>query len=181
MALTVKQRLFVQEYLLDMNASAAARRAGYSEKSAFRIGQENMQKPAIAGEIEAALAERSKRTRVTSDQVVRETARVAFFNPLTLLDQDGEWLPLKDWPKEASAAVKSIDFSTDEHGITRVRRVAFWDKTKGLELLGKHLKTWDGGAESSERDLIGSLLKSLAPTVGPPSLRNQHGSIEDKG
>ena len=58
--LTRKQKFFVKEYLVDLNASAAARRAGYSPKSAFRMGQENMQKPAVLGALQSQLNEKYK-------------------------------------------------------------------------------------------------------------------------
>jgi hypothetical protein len=71
-ALNRRQALFVAEYLKDLNASAAARRAGYSEKTAFRSGIENMQKPAITEAIAAAMNERSKRVQITADKVLTD-------------------------------------------------------------------------------------------------------------
>ena len=70
-ALTARQEKFCEEYLIDLNASASARRAGYSPKTAFRAGQENMQKPAIQAAIQKAIAERSERTAITADYVLR--------------------------------------------------------------------------------------------------------------
>lgn len=68
--LTPKQVLFVQEYLIDLNATQAAIRAGYSEKTAYSIGNENMKKPEIAQSIQAAIDEQSKRTGLTADTVI---------------------------------------------------------------------------------------------------------------
>ncbi|AAT38361.1 putative TerS [Burkholderia phage BcepC6B] len=68
--LTAKQQLFVDEYLVDLNASAAARRAGYSAKTAGQMGDENLKKPQIAAKIEAAMKARGERTRMTADQVL---------------------------------------------------------------------------------------------------------------
>lgn len=65
-----KQAAFVNEYIIDMNASAAARRAGYSPKTAGYIGHENLKKPKIREAIDAALVERAKRTEVTADMVL---------------------------------------------------------------------------------------------------------------
>ena len=67
-----RQSLFVAEYLKDLNASAAARRAGYSEKTAFRSGIENMQKPAITDAIAAAMKERGDRVQITADKVLTD-------------------------------------------------------------------------------------------------------------
>jgi phage terminase small subunit len=71
MALRPKQQRFVEEYLIDLNATQAAIRAGYSPRTAGSIGDENLKKPEIAKAIEAALASRSARTAVTADDVVK--------------------------------------------------------------------------------------------------------------
>ena len=69
--LTPKQQRFVDEYLIDLNATQAAIRAGYSEKTAYSIGDENLKKPEIKKAIEQAQKERQKRTLVTQDDVIR--------------------------------------------------------------------------------------------------------------
>ncbi len=69
-ALTPKQQRFVEEYLIDLNATQAAIRAGYSKKTAKSIGQENLTKPYIAAVIDAAKAERSIRTEISQDWVL---------------------------------------------------------------------------------------------------------------
>lgn len=76
--LTKKQERFVEEYLIDLNATAAARRAGYSAKTADRIGPELLGKTCVSEAITEAMAARSERTEVTQDQVVRELAGLAF-------------------------------------------------------------------------------------------------------
>lgn len=72
MALTPKQRRFVSEYLKDLNATQAAIRAGYSERTARSIAQENLTKPDIHQAIEKAMAARSKRTQITADEVLKQ-------------------------------------------------------------------------------------------------------------
>ncbi|MEW6076672.1 MAG: terminase small subunit [Thermodesulfobacteriota bacterium] len=74
--LTAKQQKFVNEYLIDLNATQAAIRAGYSKKTAGRIGQENMQKLVIKKAIERAQTEQQQRTQITADQVVMDIMRV---------------------------------------------------------------------------------------------------------
>ena len=69
--LTPKQQRFVDEYLIDLNATQAAIRAGYSEKTAYSIGDENLKKPEIKKAIEQEQKERQKRTLVTQDDVIR--------------------------------------------------------------------------------------------------------------
>ena len=68
--LTPKQQRFVEEYLVDLNATQAAIRAGYSEKTAFQIGPENLKKPKIAEAVAEAQGERSKRTAIDQDWII---------------------------------------------------------------------------------------------------------------
>lgn len=71
MPLTAKQAAFVNEYLIDLNATQAAIRAGYSEKTAGRTGHENLKKPEIAQAIQEAQAERAERLELTQDDVLK--------------------------------------------------------------------------------------------------------------
>ncbi|WP_258248061.1 terminase small subunit [Aggregatibacter actinomycetemcomitans] len=66
-----KQKRFIQEYLIDLNATQAAIRAGYSEKTAYSIGQENLNKPEIQRVIAEAQNKRSERTQIKQDDVIR--------------------------------------------------------------------------------------------------------------
>lgn len=78
MALTPKQQRFIEEYLVDLNATQAAVRAGYSEKTAEAIGHENLRKPQIQEKVSAAIRERAERTGITQERVVEELGKVAF-------------------------------------------------------------------------------------------------------
>ena len=73
-----KQKLFAEEYIVDFNATQAAIRAGYSEKTAHSIGSENLKKPAIQELISRAIQDRIRRTHITQERVVLELASVAF-------------------------------------------------------------------------------------------------------
>ena len=76
--LTAKQERFVEEYLVDLNATRAAIRAGYSENTAAAVGCENLTKPNIADALAAAFSARSQRTEITQDMVVAELASIGF-------------------------------------------------------------------------------------------------------
>ena len=70
MALTAKQKIFVQEYLVDLNATQAAIRAGYSPKTANRTASENLSKPDIQAAIHKSMQKREKRVEVNQDYVI---------------------------------------------------------------------------------------------------------------
>ena len=147
--LSAKQKLFVDEYLVDLNASEAALRAGYSPRSAAAIGQENLQKPLIAGAIEKALAGRAERTEITQDAVVQELASVAFGN----IADVAEWekhsvtvLASSTRSKRVLAAVAGV--SETQHGLT----VRMHDKQAALVTLGKHLGMFREKVELEVRD-----------------------------
>jgi len=140
MALTKKQKAFVQEYLIDLNATQAAIRAGYSTASARQIADENMSKPDIKNAIEKALAERSKRTGVNADRIVQELAKIAFINPTDVINMD-EATVKGEANRDDTAAISSVKVKTiptDDGNITE-REIKTYDKIKALELLGKHI------------------------------------------
>ncbi len=150
MALTKKQKIFCDEYLIDLNATQAAIRAGYSVESAGSIGNENLKKPEIRACIEKAMAERSKRTGINADRVLRELARIAFVNAADVINFDNatiaEGASEDDTAAIASVKVKTIP-TADGEGVEREIRLA--DKIKALELCGKHLGMFKDDPESN--------------------------------
>ena len=86
--MTEKQKRFVEEYLIDLNATQAAIRAGYSVKTAKDIGCQNLAKLNIQQAISEKMAERSKRTGVNQDRIVLELAKIAFVNAADVIDSD---------------------------------------------------------------------------------------------
>ena len=138
--LTKKQQLFVDEYLIDLNATQAAIRAGYSPTSARQIADENMSKPDIKNAIDRAIAERSKRTGVNADRIIRELAKIAFVNPTDVINMD-EATILDAATRDDTAAISSVKVKRipTEDGDIVEREVKVYDKTKALELLGKHI------------------------------------------
>ena len=81
MPLNDRQARFVAEYLVDLNATQAAIRSGYSARSAYSTGERMLRNAEVAAAIAEAQAARSRRTEVTADRVVLELARVAFGDP----------------------------------------------------------------------------------------------------
>lgn len=137
--LTAKQDAFIQEYLIDLNQTQAAIRAGYKPKHAAQIACELMGKAAIKDAVEIAMAERAKRTGVNADRVIRELARVAFVNASDVISMSDATI-LEEADADDLAAIASVKVKQmfgDVEGIER--EVKLCDKLKALELLGKHL------------------------------------------
>ena len=88
-ALTSKQELFCQEYLVDLNATQAAVRAGYSPRTAHVIGQENLTKPAIAAAIQERMNARSRRVQRSADDVLTDLHLVKVDAMKQVMDKDG--------------------------------------------------------------------------------------------
>ncbi len=155
MALTKKQRLFVDEYLLDLNATQAAIRAGYSTRRAAEIGYQLLQRPEVAQAIQAAMAERSKRTEVEADYVIRRLREIDEMDVLDILEDDGSFRSIRDWPKAWRQFLSGIEIAElfegrgDDRRIAGVLRKVKWpDKLRNLELLSRHV-----GTESAALDL----------------------------
>jgi phage terminase small subunit len=138
--LTAKQKRFIEEYLIDLNATQAAIRAGYSPHTAKEIGYENLTKPHIRAHVDKAMAERSKRTGINAERVVIELARIGLINPGKLINFD-EATVRADATEDDLAAVQSVKVKTipTEDGDIVEREVRLYDKNRALELLGKHL------------------------------------------
>ncbi|MGK8345420.1 terminase small subunit [Pseudomonas aeruginosa] len=155
MALTKKQRLFVEEYLVDLNATQAAIRAGYSTRRAAEIGYQLLQRPEVAQAIQAAMAERSKRTEVEADYVIRRLREIDEMDVLDILEDDGSFRSIRDWPKAWRQFLSGIEIAElfegrgDNRRIAGVLRKVKWpDKLRNLELLSRHV-----GTESAALDL----------------------------
>lgn len=145
--MTKKQKRFIEEYLIDLNATQAAIRAGYSPDTAYSIGNENLNKPEIKKHIDIAMAERSKRTGVNADRVVQELAKIAFINAMDVIDPKTATIR-KDALPEDTAAIQSVKVKTfGEDGLEREIKMA--DKLKALDLLGRHLGMFKDKVELS--------------------------------
>lgn len=169
MALTPKQKRFVAEYLVDLNATAAARRAGYSVKTADRIGPELLGKTCVSEAIQRAIQNRERRTEITQDMVLRETAKLAFFDIRKMFDKDGKPLDISKLDADTAAALVGLDVQdiADNDGdyVGFVKKYKMADKLKALELLGKHLGAWepkdDGPKDEIEEDGLSRSLREL--------------------
>ena len=150
--LTAKQQRFVAEYLVDLNATQAAVRAGYSQRTAAEMGYENLRKPQIADAIQQAMEARAEKLEITADRVLQELARMAFANMadyINVLDDGSAVVDLSELTPAQSAAIQEItsDVYVEGRGddAERVKKIKFklHSRCRPLELLGKHLGMFD--------------------------------------
>lgn len=134
--MTKKQKRFVEEYLIDLNATQAAIRAGYSPDSAADIGSENLRKPDISAAVDRAIAERSKRTGINQDRVLRELARIGFAKITDVVDPYTARIK-EDASEDDLACIQSIKIKPNEWGMER--EVKMYDKKAALVDIGRHL------------------------------------------
>lgn len=141
--LTEKQQRFVDEYLIDLNATQAAIRAGYSVKTANEQGSQNLAKLSIQQAIAEQMAERSKRTGINQDRVVLELAKIALVKMTDIVDSQGRIK--SDASPDDLACIESVKYKESESdtGSSVEREVKIASKLKALELLGKHLGMWN--------------------------------------
>lgn len=149
MGLTPKQERFVQEYLVDLNATQAAIRAGYSKKTAKVQGCRLLTYAAVAKAIEAGRAVQAETAIVTREQVLRELKRIGMSDIRKLYDETGRLKKIADLDDDTAAAVASVEFEELFEGaegerfeIGRTVKIKRFDKTKALETLGRHLGLW---------------------------------------
>jgi len=152
--LTPKQRLFIKEYLIDKNATAAAIRAGYSKKAATQIGAENRRKPYIKEIIDKAIKELEWKAEVSAERVLREWALIAFADQkdYTIIGEDGQvtFKRFEEMPEHASRAIESISEdrvikeNPDGSQIVVYDKIKYklHSKTRALEALTRYLNMY---------------------------------------
>lgn len=142
MALRDKQRAFVDEYLIDLNATQAAIRAGYSQKTAQEQGARLLSKAIVQAALSERMKDREIRTEITQDRVLQEIARVAFFDPRKLFNDDGSPKRLIDLDDDSAAVVAGLDVATignAEVGVGQITKYKIADKMKALDQCMSHL------------------------------------------
>ncbi|MDT8894196.1 terminase small subunit [Halomonas sp. I1] len=159
--LTPRQSRFVDEYLVDLNATQAAIRAGYSERTARQTGAQNLSKPNITDAIEQRKAHRSERTRIDADYVLHRLVEIDQMDVADILADDGSILPVREWPQSWRRTLSGLDVAElwDGQGEEReqiglLKKIKWPDKVKNLEMLGKHVdvQAWRERHDHSSED-----------------------------
>ena len=158
--LTPKQKAFVSEYLIDKNATQAAFRAGYSKKTAYSMGQENLKKPEIKRAIQKAMQKQQERTEITQDRVLLEYARIAFFDPRKLFRSDGSPKPIEELDTDTAAALAGLEVREEFEGagenrtfVGYTKKYKLANKLGALDSLAKHLGMLDGKGRESGNEI----------------------------
>lgn len=187
--LTPKQAAFVQEYLIDLNATQAAIRAGYSERTAEKIGSENLKKPEVRAAIDSAKDKRSERTEITAERVLKEIAAMAFYDPAEFIAasrelehgedcREGEGIISMDGKRYAIVGITSpVDIRTLPENVRRAIVGWGWDrnqnftlkladKSKALDQLARHLSLYNDKIEVNGVDALAERLARAAKRDG---------------
>lgn len=146
--LTPKQEAFVNEYLIDLNATQAAIRAGYSARTANEQGARLLTNVSVRSAVVAAKAERAERTKINADWVLQSLAEEKTADLADLYDDSGGLKPVKEWPMAfRRGVVVGVETVMERDGsdadgtpqFVAVRKVKLTDRTKHIELIGKHV------------------------------------------
>ncbi len=144
--MTIKQQQFCKEYLLDLNATKAALRAGYSRKTAREQGNRLLTNADIQAEIQRLMKGRDERLKLQADEVVIELSKVGFANIADFYDKDMNLLPLDEIEGDNRAAIDilKIDKKITATGIAQTTTtLKLHNKVLALDSLLKHLGGYD--------------------------------------
>jgi len=137
--LTPKQQRFVEEYLIDLNATQAAIRAGFSSKLANTNAVKLLQNTTIAKAIAEAQAKREERTKIDADYVLKRLVEIDQMDVLDIMDENLNMKPLKEWPKIWRQYINNVESIELSDGEGWLKKIKWPDKVKNLELIGKHV------------------------------------------
>ena len=146
MALTDKQEMFCREYLIDLNATQAAIRAGYSKNTARAAGCENLTKPNIQNRIADLKAQRYDKINIDASYVLRRLLEIDQMDMLDIMTDDMSIKPVSQWPAVWRRYLSGFDLADmfegrgeDREMVGILKKIKWPDKVKNLELLGKHV------------------------------------------
>ncbi len=170
--LTPRQLVFVDEYLLHIDATKAAINAGYSPRSAHVIGCYLRKKPQVAAAIEAGRAARSARTGVDGDRIVEALGRIAFSDIRRLFDWDANGIALRasaDIADDDLAAIAALTIGPAKNGVARTR-VKLHDKKGALDALARYFGLYGRNARGAP-DTATAAQADVVPAPEAPKLR----------
>lgn len=141
-ALSAKQQAFVEEYLVDLNATQAAIRAGYSPKTANEQAARLLAKASVSQAVAEAKARRTERTEITQDRVLQELYRLAFVDVRKFFNADGTPKKIHELDDDAAAALNGFEVNeivAGEVHIGETKKFKLVEKKGAIELLMRHM------------------------------------------
>lgn len=143
MSLTPKQEAFVREYLIDLNATQAAIRAGYSARTANEQGARLLAKASVSQAVAEAKAERAEKTRINAEWLLTRLAEESTADIADLYDEQGGLKPVHDWPlvwrQGLVAGLDVEEIKVEGVVVGTIRKLKLSDRVKRLELIGRHI------------------------------------------
>lgn len=162
--LTAREASFVEQYVIDNNATQAAIRAGYAPTHATSQGYMLLQKPHVQAAIDELKEKISATINLTVERVLRNLLRLAELDVRDLFDKDGKLRPVCDLPGELARTISGFEVTFDGEGKAVLAKVKLESRSRALELLGKHLKMWTEKIELDHR----MTLTVVDPYAKPP-------------
>lgn len=167
--LTDKQSRFVEEYLIDLNGTQAAIRAGYSAKTAGWICQELLTKTHIQQAIQKRRTALSKKVEITQERVLQEYARIAFFDPRKVFDSTGAPRPIHELDDDTAAAIVGLEVvqvGNAEVGVGDVLKYKMADKKGALDSVARHLGMFNDKLDLKVTDALAERLARARKRAG---------------
>lgn len=157
--LTDRQKLFVNEYLIDLNATQAAIRSGYSKKTANEQAARLLANVSIQTELQKRMKNREKRTEITQDRVLKELAAIGFSRVTDFLQVKNGLVVVKNTDDMDSDSIQAISaIKQTQFGIA----IKLHDKVRALDLIGEHLGMWkDGNGNEDALNKLDSILEEM--------------------
>jgi phage terminase small subunit len=160
--LTPKQHRFCEEYLIDLNATQAAIRAGYSAANADKIGSELLGKTRVHDEVDRLKSARSQKVGITAERVLAAIAEIAFGDIRKMFDAEGRLLKPENWDDETSASVAGMDVVTVQAGegaVEYVAKIKRTDRLRALDMLARHHSLYNDKLEVNVTDALAERLE----------------------
>lgn len=161
MALTRRRERFIAEYLIDLNSTQAAIRAGFSAKSAAQTGYKMLREPEIKAAVDAAQTEKLKKINIDTDWVLTRLARTADADIRKIFGGRQLKKP-EDMDDDTAYAISSIEVETErgpDGELKLVTKIKVWDKGRALMDIGRHLSMFKDKLDVEHSDAVNVVLR----------------------
>lgn len=168
MTLNDKQIRFCEEYLIDLNATQAAIRAGYSRKTASSQGERLLRNVEVQKYIQERQKDLQKKVSVTQQMVVEQFRKIAFSDIRKFYNQDGSLKKITELDEDSAAAIAGVEvdelwegFGEQRSQVGITKKIKRWDPTKALDSLARHLGMFNDKITLNADDELKALYKTV--------------------